>query len=57
MGSGDGAKPMVTVRTRLEKFDGDVPPGTAPVEVIERVETMPMDKFVAMFGLGGGADV
>lgn len=36
----DLADVKVTIGTRLEKFDGDIAPGKAPVEVIETVETI-----------------
>lgn len=40
----------VTVRTRLEKFDGDAVPGQRPVEVIETEETVPLAAFLSRIG-------
>lgn len=37
----------VTVRARLEKFDGDAVPGQPPVEVIETEETVPLAEFLS----------
>lgn len=41
------ARIEVTIRVRLEKFKGDVSPGDKPVEVIERKETLALEKFDA----------
>ncbi len=41
----DAIGPTVTVKMKLEKFDGDH--GTEPVEVIETEETMTLDQFLA----------
>lgn len=43
----DEAKPTVTIKTTLEKFDGDKKPGDEPVEVVETIETMTLDEFLA----------
>lgn len=49
--SDDAIGPTVTVRMRLEKFDGEKTPGKEPVEVIETVEEVPLAEFLA--GLEG----
>lgn len=33
--------PSITIKIKLEKFNGDIKPGDAPVEIIEREETFP----------------
>ena len=43
-------KPSVTVKVRLEKFDGEKVPGQIPLEVIEVEETMSPEEFFIKMG-------
>lgn len=47
-------RPTVTIKLQVAKFDGDITPGKAPVEVIETEETISVDEFNARQAAAGG---
>jgi hypothetical protein len=46
-------KPTVTIKTRVEKFQGEYADDKAPVEILEMEETISLEEFLA----GGGSNL